>query len=492
MGLLDYSAINSLLTQMDETKKRMGGGLTPSADAFQVPQQGAPPTPPQGPPMDRGQMQIAAENPQEQPAPPPPPMLAPAPPAPGLPVMQAPPPPPIPKHHGIRGILDTINNIGRPTLDPSTRTLIGNEAADKAESGGGLLGRSLTQLMGLGIWTPKVQAMARAQMATSAKDDLLTHQDDDRKRQSAITQQQETADIRAKYGPVFAAAKTPEETYKAFGLMTADMARRGLPLTEHMGTILKALEPNDTSKVVGEGAALIGPGGQVLYQGNGTQKNPLIHTFADGVKQSTDYGKTWVKIGDAPKNDTSSSEDYRRDRLANTEATAFARLSKDYTDAAPRIMNFMNALTEARKMNPAAYQTVLLNYANSEATTPGRGQLGILQYLALMDHSLGGRAGIFLDKLAKGTLPPKVLDNMEAHIRGKYDSFAQQFERMRKGRVSQSKFGDRLDSIIPRTEDVFPNAKIGEPGGKTMSKETFNSLSPAEQQEAKAAGYVVK
>ena len=182
-----------------------------------------------------------------------------------------------------------------------------------------------------------------------------------------------------------------------------------------------------------------------------------------GAAPMSEEAKDFRRIGQAiqMQGQTDANERSAASRTM-TESAQFEKESNPYTTFQSRYVNFENAMDQAKLGNPGARQTVLLNYMNSEATTPGRGQLGILKYLSDVDPSIKGQMAIAAKRLQSGTFPPYVLDNLEKMIAGKHASFANQYERLRAARVGNN---PRLENIIPRTETVFNVS--GANGGNT-------------------------
>jgi hypothetical protein len=164
------------------------------------------------------------------------------------PMQEAPPPhqmlpvaepqiPPMPQIEQRQGLLSRINNIGKPTLDSETRSLLTPEQANKAESGGGLLGRTALQLLTYGIATPGMQAKMRAK-SQIADNEWLAKVRTGRDQQAAL------ANLQSAFIPRIMAARTPDERYEAMAQFSA--ARAAILGPEAMGTapnMLQALEP---------------------------------------------------------------------------------------------------------------------------------------------------------------------------------------------------------------------------------------------------------
>lgn len=303
---------------------------------------------------------------------------------------------------------------------------------------------------------------------------------------TALQMQATTRARRAALAQQFAAPTDHQETddetrNRLLRFYTAAMTAGDPELVKGMSEHLAALMPKDAPAkkdpmqvkgVISDGSVNPAFKGKTVDQLVDPVSGQVVKEMLAGASPMSDDAKAFreASLRMQAQGQTDANERSAASR-ALTESNAFDREAKNYTDFVPKYQNFMNALDQAKHQNEAAYRTVLLNYMNSEATTPGRGQLGILKYLSDMDPSIGGRIKIAGERLSKGTFPLKVLQNMEAHIAGKYATFGAQYDRLRAERVKNN---TRLANILPSTQTVFPDAapvntrKITLRSGKTV------------------------
>lgn len=474
MGLLnlDDSAVARLLESMRGTNPN-GLNAPPSNGGGPTPPPAPAPPPPQG---DRGQMQMDAANAPPPPAPPqqgpllgPPPM----PPQDGPPVMQQPAPPPqVPQGGPVtkkgKSIMDRL--FGSAEVPEEYKPLL--SPSEQRDLKPGLISTLTNGIIG-GLGRPEVMRN-RAELALQRHDLMST-------RQTAAEQAKATREIREKFAPIFASAKTPEDTYKAFGLMTAEMARNGLPLTEHMGTILKALEPNSKQY---EPQLFVGPNDQKVWISPGATVPPGFTKYAPPKSDSA--GGIWAKLPDGtlkhfgpdetpPKGSvdlstnrtiitTAASNERAANSLTAQRAKSFLAAIKPQTDRAPIIEQALVTLKDAADTKDPEKQRTL--YASAIANfVQAADQKAQLRWQLLnffksnVDPSIGGKWDVLKERLLSGTLPQYTTRAMVSHLENLKKMTADEISRQRQSWVNRH---PSLDGELPDASDYFASGVGGQ------------------------------
>jgi hypothetical protein len=162
-------------------------------------------------------------------------------------------------------------------------------------------------------------------------------------------------------------------------------------------------------------------------------------------------------------------------RLSNTEATQFAKANKPLTDAVPAYAQAKGAFTEARAGNPAALKSALIAYAGV-ADPKAQLRQGIINMVSQVDPSVAGNFELAVNRLTSGTLPPRIIDDMEKMVDRIHGTQRALYDQRRSAMVGRM---PTLDQYIPSTQETFdvPGMTAGA-GAPTTGADPFAHIIP--------------
>ena len=146
-----------------------------------------------------------------------------------------------------------------------------------------------------------------------------------------------------------------------------------------------------------------------------------------------------------------ATENEAKDRQAEGQANRFQTTNAPLIASSTKYANVKNALDQVRQGNPAAFEPAFINYAG--AVDQGAQLRGnVIKMIQEVDPSLKGKTDLTIARLSSGTLPTKVIDNMEKMIDAAHKQNADYYEQRRAGAVKQN---PRMENMIPLTADIF-------------------------------------
>lgn len=290
----------------------------------------------------------------------------------------------------------------------------------------------------------------------------------------------------------------PEFASKVYGLAMS----QGVADPNKIGSNIKDLTaPKTVWDVVGQGIIANRVTGEMRHVSAEQQKQYEPKLFTNGKTyewvapgmtppvgfKPTDVAKTEITVGGA--------NERARNTLTESRVKAFGSSVKPMQDRANVIEQAMTTISDAaNNPDPAARRTLYSSaIANFVQAADQKAQLRyqMLNYFKNnVDPSIGGRWETLKDRLLKGELPQYSMQGMLAHLGNLKQLVGSEIDAKRNDLVKRH---PELDGELPATDSFF--ASGWEPksvGSKTMSRATFDKLSPAEQAQAKASGYVVK
>jgi hypothetical protein len=168
--------------------------------------------------------------------------------------------------------------------------------------------------------------------------------------------------------------------------------------------------------------------------------------------QQAEFGERLAQakaIADSVENDS-------QNRMAEGQANRFQTTNAQLMGSATKYANVKNAITQLRAGNSAAFEPAFINYAG--AVDQGAQLRGnVIKMIQDVDPSVKGRWNIAMQRMASGTLPTKVIDQMEQMVDTAHKQNADYYEQRRAGAVKQN---PRMENMIPLTADIFnlPNS----------------------------------
>lgn len=165
---------------------------------------------------------------------------------------------------------------------------------------------------------------------------------------------------------------------------------------------------------------------------------------------------------------TESLRDERDRSRAQSQARAFSTQTQNLADTAQPYQLAKNAFAEARSGNPAALKTAIIGFAGV-ADPKAQLRQGIINMVGQVDPSIKGNFDLALARLTSGTLPTRVLDNMEQLVDRIHSGNAGLYEQRRAAEVKRH---PELDGWLPATSDIF--GVLPNPGATSGKYSTGN------------------
>lgn len=133
------------------------------------------------------------------------------------------------------------------------------------------------------------------------------------------------------------------------------------------------------------------------------------------------------------------------------EAKAFTSANKPLSDAVVQYAAAKNAFAEAKAGNPAALKSAILGFA-SVADSKAQLRQGVIKMVEQVDPSIKGNFDLALSRLSSGTLPPRILNDMEQLVERTHVTHKALYEQRRAAEVVRH---PGLDNYIPKSDEVF-------------------------------------
>lgn len=145
------------------------------------------------------------------------------------------------------------------------------------------------------------------------------------------------------------------------------------------------------------------------------------------------------------------------------EAKAFVSANKPLSDAVVQYAAAKNAFAEAKAGNPAALKSAILGFA-SVADSKAQLRQGVIHMIEQVDPSVKGNFELALSRLTSGTLPPRILDDMEKLVERTHATHEALYTQRRAAEVGRH---PALDNYLPKPDEIFKVPGISGPAGGT-------------------------